>query len=378
MNIAISTTTANGLTDGVGQYLHGLFSYLPALGSRHRFVVFSTQGDEQIVSPAPNVQFVQLPIWVRRPTNNIAWHAVAYSHLLRQHQIDLVHIPDLRRFMLNRPVPAVVTIMDMARYKLPQKYDRLRMFYHRAIQPLFLRQFKHIITISDNTRCDIEHYFPFLTERITVIHLGVNTLRYRILPSEQVDEVRGRMGLPQQFILYVARLEHPAKNHIRLIEAFRGLKSRYNIPHKLVLAGAPSFRHEEIYKAARVLGEDVVFTGFVAKQDLPALYNAASLYVFPSLYEGFGLPIVEAMACGVPIAASNLSSIPEIAGNAAVYFDPEQTGEIESAMYSILANPHRQEALREHGLERVPNFSWEKAAQETLNIYEKVISMQTT
>jgi glycosyltransferase involved in cell wall biosynthesis len=378
MNIAISTTTANGLTDGVGQYLHGLFSYMPALGNQHRFTVFSTQGDEQIISPSPNIQFVELPTYVRRPTNNIAWHAAVYGRLLRRHQIDLVHIPDLRRFLLDHPVPTIVTIHDMARYRLPRKYDRLRMFYHRVIQPLFLRQFKQVITVSENTRLDIEHFFPFLADRITVIHNGVNTFHYRVLPSEQVDEVRRRMGLPKQFILYVARLEHPAKNHVRLIEAFRGLKLRYNLSHKLVLAGAPSFRHEEIYKVAHTLGEEVVFTGFVAKEDLPALYNAASLSVFPSLYEGFGLPIVEAMACGVPIAASNISSIPEIAGNAAVYFDPERTQEIESAMYSILADEYRQNTLRELGLARVPSFSWKKAAQETLNIYEQVIAMQTT
>ena len=172
------------------------------------------------------------------------------------------------------------------------------------------------------------------------------------------------------FILYTSRIEHPGKNHARLIRAFAELKRKERIPHQLVLAGTDRERADEVHRIAEESGfaKDILFTGFVASEDLPLLYQAADLFVFPSLYEGFGLPILEAMACGTPVACSRISSMPEVAGDAAVLFDPEEEGSIASAIRSIITGTDLRRDLAARGLERSRQFSWARTAAQTLGV----------
>lgn len=374
MRVGISTTiVANELTGGLAEYLNALLTHLPCLSSSHEYVLLSTRDDAEIFRCQSNrIRQVIVPSIIRHPMVNIAWHAVAYSKILRKWKVDIIHIPDFRRFVTGASVPVVVTIHDMTRYILTDKYDPVRMFYHRRILPSFLKRFAHVIAISENTKHDVLRFFPFLEDHISVVYDGISTSLYKSLPRDLVETVRSKLHLPRHYVLYVSRIEHPAKNHVGLIEAFRSLKQSTNLPHKLVLVGSPSFRSQEVYEAARSLGDQIMFTGFVSTQDLPAVYNAADAFVFPSLYEGFGLPVLEAMACGVPVAASNVSAVPEVAGEAAILFDPYDIREITQAMGRLLTDNDLRDALRQRGFERAKEFSWEKTARETLAVYEQV------
>ena len=185
---------------------------------------------------------------------------------------------------------------------------------------------------------------------------------------EAAELLSRRHAIRPPFLLYTSRIEHPGKNHARLIRAFADLKRRHKIPHQLVLAGSNRERAAEVHREAEQSGYagDILFTGFVATEDLPLFYQAADIFVFPSLYEGFGLPILEAMACGTPVACSNLSSMPEVAGDAAVLFDPADESSIASALWSIITEPELHSKLAECGPRRSGQFSWSRTAAQTL------------
>ena len=180
------------------------------------------------------------------------------------------------------------------------------------------------------------------------------------------------MGSEAPYILYISRIEHPGKNHVRLIEAFERFKDATALPHNLVLAGADRERAEEVHARAKASSQAdrIVFTGFLRDEQLPHLYAGADLFVLPSLYEGFGLPLLEAMASGTPVACSNLSSLPEVAGEAADLFDPYQVDDMARAMKNILANPRQAAKLRERGQARAAQFSWRLTAEKTLEALE--------
>jgi len=183
-----------------------------------------------------------------------------------------------------------------------------------------------------------------------------------------VNEIGTKYRIRTPYILYISRIEHPGKNHVRLIRAFSRLKSRTGIPHQLVLAGSDWTRAEEVHREAdqSPFARDILFTGFAAANDLPLLYAGSDLFLFPSLYEGFGMPVLEAMACRVPVACSNLSSLPEVAGDAALLFDPYDEENIASVMETILTDALLRETLAEKGRKRAQGYTWETTARQTL------------
>ena len=181
-----------------------------------------------------------------------------------------------------------------------------------------------------------------------------------------------KYSITGSFILFVGNIS-PRKNILALLQAFNKLKKR-GIKHKLVIAGKKDQRYEQVLKTLNELnlGGEVIFTGYVPEEDLPKLYNAADLFVYPSLYEGFGLPILEAMACGTPVVASNVSSLPEVAGDAGLLVNPQDVDALTNAMYKVLTDDKLKESLIDKGLERAKFFSWEKTARETLEVYKEV------
>jgi glycosyltransferase involved in cell wall biosynthesis len=186
-----------------------------------------------------------------------------------------------------------------------------------------------------------------------------------------LEEVKARWGLDRPFILNVGTLE-PRKNQTRLIQAYAMLKERTQLPHQLVIAGGRGWLYEDIFRRVNELGlkQDVRFLGYVAEEDLPALYNLADVFVFPSVYEGFGLPPLEAMACGTPVICSNSSSLPEVVGDAAIQVRPGDPDALVEAMEEVLNDGMVRQRLRDAGVEQAKRFSWEAAAQRLLSIYE--------
>ena len=244
------------------------------------------------------------------------------------------------------------------------------MFYIMRVLPMLIRRLTHVLTVSECSKRDIVEYAGVPPERVTVTPLAADPLLYWPRnKQEAAAALPPSYGIRSPFILYTSRLEHPGKNHIQLIRAFAKLKREEKIPHQLVLAGSDWGGAEHVHQAAAKSGceRDIVFTGFMPGKDLPTLCQAADIFVFPSLYEGFGLPVLEAMSCGTPVACSNVSSLPEVAGDAAVLFDPNEEDSIASAIGSIITRDGLAQSLALRGVERARQFSWSKTAAQTLH-----------
>ncbi len=377
MRIGISAFAADGGKSGISQYMANILGRLPDLAPQDQFVVFIDRVDADLIqSWHPRLEVIAYPAWTGHPVISIFWHLIGLPAALRRHHCDAVFMPaGNRRLAWWYGVPSVGTIHDLSQLHVPQKYDAFRTFYVMRILPRMMRQLTRVIAVSQSTRKDLEDYAKVDPDKIRVSHNGADLGRF--FPRDRAaakDQVGRELGIPPDFILYIARLEHPGKNHVMLLEAFARLRADTGLPHKLVFVGSRWGGAEVIEARIRELGlEDAVIRpGFVSNETLPVLYAAADVLAFPSLFEGFGIPLLEAMASGTPVCASDVSSIPEVVGDAGILFDPQDPVAIAAALSRILGDPALRERLVALGLERAPRFSWDTAAAEVLEELRRV------
>jgi len=286
------------------------------------------------------------------------------------------HIPDVlfvpaHTIPLLNPARSIVTIHDIGFEHMPEAYHWANKLYHKLIIQIIKLFASKIIAVSKYTKDDVVKTYKIPAEKIAIVYNGYDHNDYKIIPGAKAV-VKDKLNIDYPYILYVGRLELK-KNIVRLVEAFAQFKKRnVNDKHKLVLVGTPGIdsgldEAKTIIKQNN-LEKDVVLTGWLADEMLPVLYNAADLFIFPSLFEGFGIPVIEAMACGCPVICSNTTSLPEVAGDAALLFNPEKVDEIVSRMEQVILNEAVQESLKQKGLRWSQHFSWEECAKETLKI----------
>ena len=291
----------------------------------------------------------------------------------KRKQLGLIHDPTGVMPLFLTGSRRVATIHDVIPYIYPETSTKLdKLIYHYWL-PLAVRRLDAIITDSQQSKRDIIFYLRVKEEKVFVIPCAANA-RYRPLTTREIQSALARYDINFPYILYVGSLES-RKNLPRLLEAYA--RARQNVPQwKLVIVGARKWKFTPIFETVQRLGLEphVHFTGYVEEEDLPAVYNGADLFVFPSLYEGFGLPVLEAMASGTPVITSNCSSLPEVAGDAAILIDPYDVDAIAEAMQQVLLNPSLAASLRVKGLAHAKKFSWERTAQETIAVYERVLA----
>ncbi|WP_322798184.1 glycosyltransferase family 1 protein [Thermoflexus sp.] len=271
-----------------------------------------------------------------------------------------------------RALPAVFTLHDLIFRLYPETHMPMNRWFLSLMMPRFLRRADAVIAVSECTRRDALRWYRVLEERIHVIYEGVDA-RFRPAQPEAIAALRARYALPDRFILYVGTIE-PRKNLPTLFAAYRHLLGRWP-DLGLVVAGKPGWLTRGTFRALRELGleERVRFLGYVPDDELPALYSAASVFAFPSLYEGFGLPPLEAMACGTPVIVSDASSLPEVVGEAGLRVAPDRPGDWAAALAVALSDESLRAHLREAGLRRAAQFRWEVTAQQTVEVYERVL-----
>jgi len=288
------------------------------------------------------------------PSDAILYHAT--EHLL----------PPLHR------IRTVLTVHDLVFERFPQYHRKKNYYYLRMMMPRFCQRADHIIAVSRASQVDLVNFYRIPREKITVIPEAAAPIFAPCKPAV-VDRVRKRYGLPQRYLLSVGTIE-PRKNLGRLLDACVPILRR-GLADALVIVGSKGWLYEGFFAhlASYPLREQVILPGYIADQDLPALYSGAIVTVQASLWEGFGLPVLEAMACGSPVCASHVSSLPEVGGDAAAYFDPHDTGDITRCLEEILVDDARREAMRAKSLARAAEFSWQRTASETLDVYHKVI-----
>ncbi len=333
------------------------------LSKQHRLlIIMDRESIELFPVNSPNIDFLEIPSFYASPFRQMVWHTLLLPFLLKKMDLDFVLLSAAnRRVSIFYPHFTIATVHDLSQFHLKGKYDSLRMFYVKKVLPLLLRSVDRFVSVSMNTKKDMVNFFSIPEKRIDVVHNGFRKRAAGKLSS----------SIDGEYILFVSRVEHPGKNHMRLIDAYgmlpKDLKDRYT----LVFAGGLKERSEEVLLHAEGTGEKIVFTGFVDDEELGGLYENCSLFVYPSLYEGFGLPIIEAMSYGRPVLCSDRGSLPEVADNAALLCDPEDESDISGKMENLLTDVELRKKLGNLGLKRAESFSWESHAQRIVEIFEK-------
>ena len=365
----LDARTATDHFPGIGRYVSSLAQAMSAQLSRYEQLLV-------LLQPGQQSRWAHLE-QTRSQVECIAVQASPFSlrqqwlvpRILRRHRVDVYHSPYY--LMPYRPgVPVILTAHDLIPQLFPRHVSLKARIVFRLTTALALRSAEHVITVSDATRRDLEAHYQSASAAITTIHEAASP-QFRPLPAEPVSEMRRKYGLPESYSLYLGS-NKPHKNIASLVRAWSQLLSSFpQRPPTLVIAGQWDARYPDARHLATDLGLEpyVHFLGPVAEEDLPALYSGASLFVFPSLYEGFGLPVVEAMSCGCPVACSDSSSLPEIAGDAALLFDPRSIESMVESIRIMLQDEMLRRQLAERSKRRAAHFSWQRTADETLAIY---------
>ena len=297
-------------------------------------------------------------------------------YCINKSNIDILHVPahyhtQITPFFMNKNLKRILTIHDLTPLLFPETHIKKNAILWNSTLKLIKGKVDTIITDSRSTKMDCIKYLKIPAEKIKVVPLAAGK-QYR--PSYSLNTIRQelkfRYNLKIPFILCVGTLEK-RKNIPTLIKAFSKLKKE-DINHKLVIIGQQGWKYKNIFKIIHKLGlnNEIIFTGYVPDEDLVKFYNAADLFVYPSIYEGFGLPPLEAMACGTPVITSNTSSLPEVVGNAGITVNPCETDILTGKMYKVLNNTNLQDKLSRKGIKRANKFSWDKTARETWKVYE--------
>lgn len=294
--------------------------------------------------------------------------------IARKHNLHIIHDPYGITPMAfgTGPAASVVSVPDVIPFSYPGVSTKLDSLIYRRWLPYALKQITGVITISHASKDDINHYLRVPPEKIQVIHLGVDDA-YRPATQADIERVRDHYKLPTPYILYVGSVEE-RKNLKRILEAYVKIKQA-GFTHQMVIVGPQKWKYHEIMEtlARHNLEESIHFTGYVEDEDLPVIYSGADLFVFPSLYEGFGLPPLEAMAAGVPVVTSNVSSLPEVVGDAGMAVDPYDVDALAAAIQQVLTDDGLRAELRAKGLERAKTFTWGRSAYAHLEAYRRLL-----
>lgn len=292
---------------------------------------------------------------------------------------DVLFIPAHTIPLIRRPgLKTAVTIHDVGLQNYLAQYQRRWWrLYGGRISNFAARAATHVIAVSESTKRDLREKLGINPEKITVVYEGVDQNKFKVQSEKcKIDEVTRNYGIEGEYLLFVGTIQ-PRKNLVRLIEAFQESLNSQKSPTSLIIAGKKGWLSSEIYRAPKRCGveDKVKFLGFVPTDDIVLLMNGARALVFPSLYEGFGLPVLEALACGCPVVTSNLSSLPEVVGEVGFLVDPYRVDDIARGIREVLAmDEHKRGELIQGGLQRVKQFTWERCARETLEVLEKVNS----
>jgi len=363
IGVDASRTTARWRTGTEGYSLH-LIRELVRLGTEHRFWLYFNQapppdlfaaGGEKRVIPFPRL-----------------WTHVRLSWEMLLRPPDVLFVPS-HVLPIAHPRHSVVTVHDLGFLYYPES--------HTAFQNAYLRwstryngcSATRVVADSEATRQDLVRHYQIDATKITVIYPGRDESLAQVTDPDVLSDLRARLGLANRYLLYVGTL-HPRKNLVRLVEAFAGALPDLGPGTQLVLAGRKGWLYDDLLARVRQLGlhDRVLFPGYVPSEDLPALLSGATAFLFPSLYEGFGFPVIEAMDCGVPVVCSGTSSLPEVAGDAALLVDPLDTAALSQAIRRIVTEEPLRRSLVERGWQQAVRFSWGRCARQVLDLLEEV------
>lgn len=361
---------------GISRYIQGITSRLPGVDGDERFRLYTNQ----TLRAWPGVEGARLRVAraafpTTSPVLRILWEQTFLPALAARDRLDLLHCP-LNVQPIATTCPVVLTIHDLTFLRFPERFNRIKQRYLATLTRYSARRARRILADSAATRDDVVAAFGIPPDRIDVVYSACDpdfrpVDRANTEEMAALEEFRRRHNLPERIILYLATLE-PRKNVDRLVHAYARLVKR-GIPHALVLAGGKGWGYEKIFRAIEEHGlqDRVILPGYVSRDEQPRWYTAADLFVYPSQYEGFGLPPLEAMACGVPVVTSNSSSLPEVVGSAGITVNVDDVEALAEAMSTVLTDGAEAARLSRLGVQRAATFTWEAAAGACVAAYRR-------
>ncbi len=372
MRIGIDATALPPQPVGAGNYIIQLIRTLAGIKSGHELVVFAQPNGPKLI----NLPEDNLVKWVivdeRSPGSRLVWEQFYLPNLVRKSGVELLH-----SLHYTRPVrlmcKSVVTFHDMTLFLYPELHTWARRLYFPQMMRYSARKADELITVSDSTRDDLIRILQADPKKVTTTHLGVDPSFRPIKDEDERRKTAEKYNLPERFILNDGLVE-PRKNLPVLIDSYKRLLDS-GFVYELVLVGRFGWLYEDVIEQVNELGleTNVRFLGYVPQEDLPLVYNLASLFVYPTIYEGFGLPVLEAMACGVPVITSNVSSLPEIVNEAGLLTPVNDSEVLFETMKKALGDGKLREELFKKGPQRAAEFTWSKTAQLTLQVYQKAM-----
>jgi glycosyltransferase involved in cell wall biosynthesis len=370
LNIGIIYGGISEQKAGMDHYLHQVLLTMKRQAPEHRYVLIDHRR-----YPIPfKEQFEQIILDLpRSPARVSRWNLQVVPRALPQ--FDLVFSPGLYGpVRIPKEVASVMVVHDLTRFLFPEffNFNVMQKVLDRFAYPAMLRRYDHLLTVSKTTRQDLMTLFKVPKEKITVAYHGAEEAFQPVNPQEAEQSLGQSHNIRKPFILFLGTLE-PRKNILTLIKAFTGIKDQ--IPHDLVLVGQKGWKWEPIFREMERpdLKERVHWVGYVSDQERVFFYNAADFLAYPSWYEGFGMPLLEAMQCGCPVITSRISSMPEVMGDAGLLIDPQRVEDVQGAMLRLAQEPGLREKLRVAGFEQAKKFSWETSAKITLEVFKKVM-----
>lgn len=376
--IGIDVTSALTQDAGIGRYTRELVKAIVVNNNEDEFTLFSAKLPqdrlvEMSMPSSKNVRYKQIPLtekWLYR-----LWYRLKVPISVQNFTgpLDLFHSPDFVLPPISRKIPTLLTVHDLSFVHYPETFTSALVTYLNRIVPWSIKRATHILADSLSTKEDLVRYWNVPEDKVTVLYSGVGDQFKPVTDPKSIKRVRKKYGLGNDpYFLAVGTLQ-PRKNYRMLIRAFRPVTERF--PHKLLIAGGKGWMHDEILDEVKnqELEQRVHVLGFVEEADLPALYSAATIFAFPSLYEGFGLPILEAMACGVPVMAADASCVPEVVGDAGVLLPASDASSWSKAMIEIIEDMSRRTKLVGAGFLRAREFTWSRSARELVAIYNQLL-----
>jgi glycosyltransferase involved in cell wall biosynthesis len=357
---------------GIGTYTYQLISSLNDIDNINEYMLFMPESTNCDIPFNRNFQIRN----ITEGNKSGFWDEVNIPNILIDKDIELYHVPQNGVGLPKDKIcPFIITLHDVIPYKMPETVGDTYLRIFNEEMPNIVSRCDGIITVSEFSKLDIAKAFGFPKEKIFVTHLAAENIYRPLNKKECAALIKEHYGIVGDYILYVGGFS-PRKNIVGLIEAFSKLLIKYKKDIKLVIAGKQGKSYGVYKKRVQDLGieDKVLFPGFIEIDHLPHLYNASKLLAYPSFYEGFGLPPVEAMACGIPVVTSKITSIPEVLGDSALFINPHDVDELCSSMFEILSDEDLSEKLILKGLVRSSELSWNKTARDTLIAYSKVIN----
>ncbi|MEA1909976.1 MAG: glycosyltransferase family 1 protein [Patescibacteria group bacterium] len=358
---------------GIGHYTEELIRHILKHDTGNQYYVFLMPNSyNSFPIHAPNLTKVK----VTEPHYSIS-EQLSYPKVIDSKNLDLIHYTNFNSPVFFGKTPSVVTIHDLTLWFFSgrSRKDWLNRFLYKQVIKRAAEKAERIIAISHNTKKDIVKLLGQSEDKIFVVHEAASKRHSKLTSPGRIEGIKAKFGITKPYMLYVGQWR-AHKNIVRLIRAFHIAKRRYQLDSQLVLVGKIDKKAPEVLEVIKKLNlkSDVVLTGFVPDEELPYLYHGSEVFIFPSLYEGFGLPPLEAMASGTPVIASNSSAIPEILGKAAKYFDPRDVENIAKTMVEVMKNGALRKRLKTAGLKQVGKYSFDKMAKETIEIYKQILA----